>query len=916
MDLRGWRLFFIAILSGGCISALAGSPAGSPRMPVAFAENRGQAAVEVRAVGTGPGFRVWLEDSGWVLEHGDSVVHVGLDGAVPHTSVTVGQPLHASASYLLGNDPAKWQTDLPLFGEANYSKVWPGVDMAFRGDGSKLKVEYTVAPGTEPSQIRLRFDGLASVEADGSLLVRYAAGEFREERPVLYQGSGAVRREVGGGFVVTPEGLVSFQAKYDHSRPLIIDPTIQFSGYVGGSAQDDITAVAVSSTFNVVVAGWSLSTDLPASNGARTSNSGGVDAFVATFSPIGGQLISCSYLGGYGDDRAFGVALDISNNIYLTGWTSSPNFPVSGALQSRLTSARNAFVTKLNPTAGAIIYSTFLGGSGVDIGNAIAVDALGEAVIVGDTTSKNLPVTAGVFQRTSAGGQDVFVARLAANGASLSFLTYFGGSGTDHGAAVQIDPAGPIVIGGGTTSTNLPTLLAFQSHSGGGQDGFVAKFNSNATGLVFSTYLGGSGGSPGFPEQVNGLIIGPSKNIVAAGITSSSNFPTTASTVQPVFGGGQTDGFVTKLNGTTGAMMVSTFLGGTLNDGINAIAQDQLGRLYVTGFTISIDFPVTRPVQSASAGGAAGSMDAFVATLNSGLTLETFGTYLGGSGSDNGNAIAVDAMTSIIVAGETGSPDFPVSGSLGSNLYEVIGSFVTKLAPDWTLSVVTSPTVKLDNWHVGGTYNSASVSQSYTYGIAGDIPVAGDWTGAGVKRIGIFRSGLWILDTNGDGILNAGDKIVAFGQAGDIPILGDWNGTGTIKLGLYRAGTFILDLSGHLSGISTGLSDVVFSYGLASDIPVAGDWNASGTTKVGVFRNGSWLLDYTGTHAATKTYTYGQAGDVPVTGYWDSAGLIRIGVYRAGYWILNFSGTNSLGTLGQTELYFQFGTTGMTPVVH
>ena len=633
---------------------------------------------------------------------------------------------------------------------------------------------------------------------------------------------------------------------------------------------------------------------------------------MANFSPVGGQLLYCTYLGGSGDDRAFGVAVDSSGNTYVTGWTSSVNFPVVGGVQSRLGGPRDAFVAKLNPSLSALTYSTYLGGSGVDTGNAIAVDSLGEAVIVGDTTSANLPVTTGVFQRALAGGQDAFVARLAANGASLSFLTYFGGNSADHGAAIQIDPSGPIVIGGGTNSTNLPVLLANQAHSGGGQDGFVTKFNATATALVLSTYLGGSGGSPGFPEEVNAIVIGPSKNIVAAGVTSSMNFPVTAGCLQFLYGGGQTDGFISKINGNTGALMASTFLGGTLNDGINAMAGDQLGRLYVTGYTISTDFPLVRPSQGTSAGGAAGSMDAFVATVNSGLNLMTYGTYLGGSGSDSGNAIAVDTMTSIIVGGQTGSPDFPVSGSLGNTTNQYLSSFVTKLAPDWTLSVATGPAVTIDSWHDAGV----PASTVYSYGQAGDIPVAGDWTGSGVKRIGIFRNGLWILDTNNNGILDAGDKVVSFGQTGDLPILGDWNGTGVIKLGLYRAGTFILDLSGHLSGVATGITDATFAYGLSTDIPVAGDWNATGFTKVGVFRNGSWLIDYTGTHVATKTYTYGQAGDVPVTGNWDSAGLVRIGVYRGGYWILNLSGTNTLAVLGQTELYFAFGAPGQTPVVH
>ncbi len=369
-------------------------------------------------------------------------------------------------------------------------------------------------------------------------------------------------------------------------------------------------------------------------------------------------------------------------------------------------------------------------------------------------------------------------------------------------------------------------------------------------------------------------------------------------------------------------MMVSTFLGGSSNDGINAIAGDQLGRVYVTGFTISTDFPVKNPSQSIPAGGLAGSMEAFVATLGSGLNVLTFSTYLGGSGSDSGAAIAVDALTSITVAGQTSSLDFPVSGSLGSIPTENLSSFITKLAPDWTLAVTTAtasgPSITIDTSHTAGFSAGVPTSTTVAYGQAGDIPIAGDWTGSGVKRIGIFRSGVWILDTNGDGILNAGDKIVSFGQAGDIPVLGDWNGTGTIKLGLYRAGSFILDLSGHLSGVSTGLQDLTFAFGQSTDIPVVGDWNATGFTKVGVFRNGSWLVDYNGDHVYNgldKTYTYGTTGDLPVTGNWDSSGVTRIGVYRSGFWILNFAGTNALGVLGSTELYIGFGAAGQTPIV-
>lgn len=904
-----------AFLLGSCAAWCGMNTAPSPRLPFFFMANRGQADARVRAIGSGPRFHAWFENDGVVLQQGGVATRIGFISAEPHPSISLDDAMGASANYLRGADAAHWQTGVPLYRTVRYAGLWSGVELVFRQDGTGLKAEYTVAPGSNIGKIRLRFDGEITIDAEGNLIVRSAGGEFREKAPVLYQDSAGGRVQVQGGFVRTRDGFVSFEAEYDHSLPLIIDPSIQFSGYFGGTAQDNITAVAVNSAFNVIVAGWGNSLDLPASQGARARSGGGVDAFVAAFSPGGGQLLYCTYLGGIGDDRAFGIAVDAANNTYVTGWTSSYNFPVLGPYQSHLNGARDAFVTKLNPTGDALLYSTYLGGSGIDLANAIAVDASGQAVIAGDTTSFNLPVTTGAFQRALAGGQDTFVARLSSNGATLSFLTYFGGNNTDHSTSIQIDPAGPVVIAGGTSSTNLPLAQAFQSRTGGGQDGFVTKFNATGTALMISTYLGGSSGSPGLPEQVNAISIGPSKNIVVAGITSSSNFPVTGS-YQSTYGGGQTDGFLTKLNANTGALMVSTFLGGSSNDGINGLAGDGLGRLYFTGFTMSIDFPIKNAAQALPGGGVYGSMEAIVGTMNSGMNQLTFGSYLGGSGSDSGNAIAVDAFTSIVVAGQTSSPDFPsAGGNLKSIPTQILSSFVTRLTPDWMLSVASGPVVTVDPYRVGGY---SGLTTSFTFGQAGDIPVAGDWTGSGVKRAGIFRNGTWILDTNGDGVLNAGDQVVAFGQAGDVPIVGDWNGAGKIKLGLYRAGTFILDLSGHLSGVATGVPDATFAFGQATDIPVVGDWNASGSTKVGVFRNGSWLVDYNGDrlyNTLDKTYTYGQAGDIPVTGNWDSAGLTRIGVYRDGNWILNFAGTNVLGVFGQTELFIPFGSPGQTPVV-
>ena len=753
------RLIQLALCSFAAANALAGVPnSGAPHLPFSFVENRGQASPRVRYIGSGPEFKAWFEDNGVILRHGKSVVRIAFQtgAAAGNPTIRADRPIGARANYLLGKDSRHWQTDLPLFGSIHYTGIWPGVELAYDAEGGRMRAEYVIAPGAAIDSILLQFDGAARILDDGRLRVSGASGDFVEEAPVLYQTIDGEQSKVAGGFRRLANGMIGFRAsEYDHTQPLVIDPSILFSGYFGGSTEDDITAVGIDGLNNVVVAGWTASTDLPATNGARKKSGGGVDAFAASFLPNGGGLIYCTYLGGSGDDRAFGLAIDNTRNVYLTGWTSSTNFPVAGALQAHLDGTRDAFVTKLNAAGNTLLYSTYLGGSGVDVGYAVALDQANEAVVVGDSTSLDLPVTSGAFQRRSGGSQDVFVAKLSSTGSSLIFLTYLGGSGVDHGSSVVVAPQGGIVIGGNTWSTNFPTaglLHAQQSKSGGGQDGFVAKFSVNGSTLVFGTYLGGSGGSIGAPEEVNAVAVDSQFFITAAGTTSSANFPVTPGAFQTTFGG-QTDGFVTRFT-DFGVLVESTFLGGSSSDGINAMVLDFHGVPYVTGFTDSQDFPVQAPLQSANAGG----MDAFAVKLNNTLSNIAFGTYLGGSGSDGGNAIAVDFETSIVLAGQTSSPDFPVAGTLPNSSSEIMSSFITKIAPSFTTGVAYGSggqqIIATDVWHV------ASPTQSTVFGNATDRPIVGDWDGSGKKRIGIFRNGTWILDINGDGIIDAGDKTV------------------------------------------------------------------------------------------------------------------------------------------------------------
>jgi hypothetical protein len=896
--------------TGGPVTSGAKNESGFV-LPFAFVENRGQADPAVRYIGTGPEFKAWFRSNGVVLQQGETAVRLTFAGRTAATTPAIhaADPIGATANYLRGNKPADWRTGLALYGAIHYDRVWPGVDLTYKAANGRVKAEYLVSPGTPVDEIALSFDAPAEIQPDGTLRIHTQNGDFVEDKPVLYQMIGDRRNDVEGGFRELPDGTIGFRVGvYDAGRPLVIDPSILFSGFFGGGSQASITAVGFDLYNNVIVAGWTSSTDLAASAGVKTKNAGGVDAFVASFAPNGGAMTWCTYLGGSGDDRAFGLAIDGSRNIYVTGWTSSVNFPTAGPFQAHLSGTRDAFVAKLSPAGNSLVYSTYLGGSAVDVGYAIALDGNSSAVIVGDTTSANLPVTSHAFQSRNNGAQDAFVAKLSPAGNTLVFLTYLGGAGVDHGASVKLDGAGSVFAGGATFSMNFPAVSALQAHSGGGQDGFVSKLSADGSAMLFSTYLGGSSGSAGAPEEVNGIFVDLLGNVVAAGTTSSANFPVTTGAFQTTLGG-QSDGFITRISGQ-GVLLNSTYLGGSLTDGINAVALDYHGTAYVTGYTVSQDFPVQGGLQGINNG----TMNAFAVKMNPTLSAMILGTYIGGSANDTGNAIAVDAQTSIIIAGQTSSGDFPAAGNLPSSLPSQLSSFITKLAPAFTIGVDYISVMVTDPWHVSW-FTAVSV-----FGAQTDLPVVGDWDGTGKKRIGVFSNGTWYLDTNGDGYFDAGDQTVSFGQAGDLPVVGDWSHTGHISLGLFRNGTFILDLSGHLSGVPTGIPDAVYAgFGQAGDLPVAADWNGSGTTKIGVFRNGSWLVDYNGDgvfNGSDRTYTYGQAGDLPVVGDWDSSGHpSKIGVYRNGLWILDYDGDNAWTVPVLNEMVLSFGSYSFLPLV-
>ena len=427
--------------------------------------------------------------------------------------------------------------------------------------------------------IRWRYRGAQSVRVDddGALVVTGGAGVLREGAPVVFQDSPAGRTPVEARYRVHRDGSVGFEtAAYDRSAGLIIDPVLMFSTYLGGSGLDAVRAVAVDSSGNAYLAGYTDSTNFPASGGLQTANKGGVDAFIAKVTAAGGSLVYCTYLGGSYDDRAFGVAVDSSGNAFVTGWTYSTNFPVTGAARQRaLGGGRDAFAAKLNAAGNALIYSTYLGGAGNDSGNAVAVDAAGNAYVAGDTYSANFPVSGG-YQGSYAGRQDAFVSKLNATGSSLIWSTFLGGPGDETAAALAVDASGNVFAAGTTNSTNFPTYLPLQSAIGGGYDAFVTRINAGGTSLGFSTYLGGSGGTVSAGEAATGIALDTGGNVYVAGYTSSANFPV-VNAYQSAHKGGTVDGFLVKLAPAGTSMLFGTYFGGSGADYITALAVDGAG---------------------------------------------------------------------------------------------------------------------------------------------------------------------------------------------------------------------------------------------------------------------------------------------------------------------------------------------------
>src|SRR5438046_915685 len=538
------------------------------KLPLDFEANQGQTHQDVRSLARGAGYSLYLTAGEAVLvltkpnpdakrdlrstpeRRGTQprgtpvVVRMSLVGAAPKPPVSGLDELPGKANYLIGKDPAKWRTNVPTYAKVHYRAVYPGIDLVYYGNQRQLEYDFVVAPGADPNRIVLGFQGAERLEinAEGELVLHAAGEVIRQRVPVIYQEINGVRTKIEGRYVLKDAHRVGFQvAAYDQNRPLVIDPTLVYATYLGSSGWDYGSGIAVDAAGSAYVTGSTSSADFPTANALQAAKAGFQNAFVTKLNPTGSALVYSTYLGGSGGDGGTGIAVDTAGNAYVTGSTRSIDFPTVNPLQAAYGGDGDAFVSKLDAAGSALLYSTYLGGSGSDAGCGIAVDTCGNAYVTGETRSTDLPTTPGAIQTTYGGScmtcvGDAFVTKLDATGSALVYSTYLGGSSGDEGLGIAVDAAGSAYVTGGTGSADFPTTAgAFQTTYGGG-DAFVTKLNATGTALVYSTYLGGSRGDGGF-----GIAVDAAGSAYVTGSTNSTDFPTTPGAIQTTYSGG---GFV------------------------------------------------------------------------------------------------------------------------------------------------------------------------------------------------------------------------------------------------------------------------------------------------------------------------------------------------------------------------------------
>jgi hypothetical protein len=664
------RAPFVRVLT--LLTSIALTASASPQaidsylhLPLAF-ERRGARANET-FVARGQGYAIGVQRGKATIQTSSKAFSLEFAGAKSPAAVT-GSPLPGKVNYIHGNNPKKWQIGLSTYGRVTYPGLYPGVDLVYYGNQQEIEFDLAVKPGADPQVIRMKVGGGAKLAIDGSGDLRIGEVGVKIALPKIYQDVNGTKQTIAGRYTLRGRDEVGFEmATWDRARPLVIDPTIlvgpgiTLSTLVGGSTSStNGESIALDSTGNIYVAGSTSAADFVTGNQAQSGTNGGPDGFVTKVSAAG-KLVYSTYFGGSSADVFYSVAADANGNAWVTGYSSSTDFPLMNATQPAYGGGTDAVVVEFT-SSGALAFSTYLGGSSKDEGFGIAVDKLNNAYITGYTNGA-FQTTPGVIQSAPQGGNDIFVAKYS-SADTVVYATLLGGSGSDEGSGIAVDSTGNAYITGPTSSAAfVPANPAggAQAVYAGGTDAFVAKLNPTATALVYFTYLGGSSADDGY-----GIAVDSNLNAYIAGYTQSAGLATPGA-AQTVYAGG-IDGLAAQLNPAGTKFNYITYLGGSRNDYALAVAADSLGNAYVTGYTDSANLPTVLPLQAALA-----NPTSLLQTTNSGTSWSAFDGNIPGAVSD----VSPDPVTSGTIVAVTELGIYRTTNNGGAWTPELAGNFAS-----------------------------------------------------------------------------------------------------------------------------------------------------------------------------------------------------------------------------------------------
>ena len=626
-------------------------------LPLSFTPNQGQFDPAVTFLSSGSGYSVALtrNEADLTLKSSKpATVRMQLLGTAASPAISGLDPLPGTANYLIGNDPKKWHTNLPTYARVRYGQVYPGVDLIYYGNQHQLEFDFIVQPGTDPAAIDLGFRGEIAdhplrlkIDPTGNLVVDGPAGGVLLPRPIIYQQSGNRREPVDGTYLLTANQHLTFRlGAYDHTRPVVIDPILTYSTFLGGNNGDAATAIAVDAAGNAYVTGTTYSTNFPTTPGALGPATLPSPTFVSKLSTDGSTLLYSTCIGGLlSGTNSTSIAVDDSGSAYVAGYTYASDFPTTpGAFQHTFSRPLTAFLSKLNSTGTGFVYSTLIGGD--TIAEGVAVDSTGHAYLAGDSESGDYPTTPGAYKTTiHFPGVNAFLTKFDPTGSSLVYSTLLGDFAELTGLA--LDKSGDVFLTGYTDGTSFPTTPGAISSTG---STFVTKFDPTGSALLYSTRLPGS-------EVAMAIAIDSTGNAYLTGFTQGGNLPTTPGALKTTDCPSCNDAFVSKLNPTGTALVYSTYLAGDHQatsifddgEGGHSIAVDSAGTAYIVGSTLLPYFPTTPDAFQKTYGG--GDEDGFFTRLNASGSAILYSTFLGGKGRDSATAVALDPAGNAYVAG-------------------------------------------------------------------------------------------------------------------------------------------------------------------------------------------------------------------------------------------------------------------------